>query len=91
VSHSVYLLVGYLLQNRLWKKKSVLVEEASCRYGDEFNTVEDADHISISRPKEKTSLSFYGLTRFLASISRITWVRWFRSCNPNITKVLIVV
>lgn len=42
----------------------LIVEEASSRYGDDFETLR-ADHISICRPISKTSKGFYKLTRLL--------------------------
>lgn len=46
-------------------RASVVVTEASSRYGYDFHIVPGVDHISICRPKTKTSRSFKNLTRLL--------------------------
>jgi hypothetical protein len=61
----------------------VVVEEASSRYSSTFNSVEEADHISVCRPMQKTSRSFLTLVRFLEDIcteSKVKYLVQFITC-----------
>jgi hypothetical protein len=69
-------LYSYTITDRFWSTfmqgafHSVVatVPEAASRYGARFNIVEEADHISVCRPPNKTSRSFLALTSFFRSV-----------------------
>ncbi|CAM6084058.1 unnamed protein product [Calypogeia fissa] len=78
--HYDWLLVGIgeTLPTKLGKFNTVIVPEASARFGNEFNVVQDSDHFSICRPRGKASPSFSKLREFLCTIEQRLKVQQLR-------------
>ncbi|CAM6118867.1 unnamed protein product [Calypogeia fissa] len=78
--HYDWLVVGFgeTKPTKLGDFNSVIVPEASARFGDEFTSLVEEDHFSICRPWNKASPSFSKLREFLWTIEQRAKVQQLR-------------